>query len=388
MYYLCIMRFSDIIGQDRVKDLLRRSLDEGHVSHAQLLAGRNGYGSLALALAYAQYIMCSDRHDGDSCGVCPSCLKISNLEHPDLHFSFPVAKSEFATQSGGELTSDALMAKWRQMVSQTSDPSCYFDEKDWYSHIGIGKNSQGIINRSEAHDIIRKFGYKSYEGGYKILIMWLPERMNDSAANKLLKLFEEPDGRTLFLFVSENPDSVLGTILSRTQRIDVPPVDVSSLGDYISVRFNTPDAQGMARVARGDVMRAMYLASESGAEDDNFEMFASLMRLCFAVDHVKLMEWGDNMAAMGREVQKGFVDYSLRMLRDSYMVTVGVPSLSHAFGKEAQFISRFFPFVNHTNIETLISEFERVSLELSFNANAKILFTHFALSISKLIRKA
>jgi len=289
---------------------------------------------------------------------------------------------------GGELTSDALMAKWREMIRDTSDPCGYFDESDWYSHIGIGKNSQGIINRSEAHDIIRKFGYKSYEGGYKILIMWLPERMNDSAANKLLKLFEEPDGRTLFLFVSENPDSVLGTILSRTQRIDVPPVDISSLGDYLSVRFGTTDAYGMARVARGDVMRAVALASESGAEDYNFDMFASLMRLCFTVDHIRLMEWGDAMADMGREAQKSFVDYSLRMLRDSYMSQVGMSSLGHAFGKEAQFISRFFPFVNHTNIETLLSEFERVSLELGFNANAKILFTHFALFISKLIRKA
>lgn len=389
------MKFSEITGQNKVKELLKRSFDEGHVSHAQLLAGKSGYGTLALALAYAQYVLCENHQNGDSCGVCPSCYKVAHLEHPDLHFSFPVAKSDSMVNrnsNGTEVISDSLIEMWRSMIEESS-PLCCFSEKDWYEHIGIGKNSQGIINRSEAHEIIRKFSYKSYEGGYKILIMWLPERMNDSAANKLLKLFEEPAEKTLFLFVSENPDSVLKTILSRTQTLYVPPVEREYVANYLTDRFGDDiDAERVARMSQGDLIRAVDIVTESekqqDEDDENFTMFTSLMRLCFAVNHVGLMEWGESMAALSREAQKDFVDYSLKMLRDSYMVTVGMPELNYSYGKEAQFITRFFPFVNHANIEILISEFERVALELTFNANTKILFTHFALSISKLIRKA
>ncbi len=392
------MRFSDIIGQSGVKDLLSRGVDTGHISHAQLFCGRCGYGALPLAVAYAQYILCENRIDGDSCGVCPSCYKVASLEHPDLHFSFPVSNSEFVvkrnTSGSSEITSDSLIEKWREMMGlcqggngHGSVRQGYFSENEWYEHIGIGKNSQGIINRSEAHEIIRKFGYKSYEGGYKILIMWLPERMNDSAANKLLKLFEEPAEKTLFILVSQSPDAIIKTILSRTQTVNIPPIGVDDMTAYLSARFSGIDAEAVAKSSQGDILSAHAMVEDDG-DDTNFNMFASLMRLCFAVNHTGLIEWGENAASLSREAQKEFISYSLNMLRDSYMVTLGVPQLNYSFGRHAQFITRFFPFVNNSNIEILISEFERVALELSFNANTKILFVHFALSISKLIRKA
>ncbi len=393
------MRFSDIIGQNGVKELLSHGVDIGHISHAQLFAGRCGYGALPLAVAYAQYILCENRRDGDSCGVCPSCYKVAAMEHPDLHFSFPVSNSEFVikrnTSGSSEITSDSLIEKWREMMNvcrdgdmQNTIPQGYFNESEWYEHIGIGKNGQGIINRSEAYEIIRKFGYKSYEGGYKILIMWLPERMNDSAANKLLKLFEEPAEKTLFILVSQSPDAIIKTILSRTQTVNIPPIGVEDMTDYLSARFPGIDAGAVAKSSQGDILSAHAMAEDNDEDDTNFNMFASLMRLCFAVNHTGLIEWGENAASLSREAQKDFISYSLRMLRDSYMVTVGVPQLNYSFGRHAQFITRFFPFVNNSNIEILISEFERVALELSFNANTKILFVHFALSISKLIRKA
>ena len=382
------MKFSDIPGQQKIKELLIKTTKEGRIPHAQLFNGPNGYGTLALAIAYAQYILCEDKKENDSCGICPSCYKISKLEHPDLHFSFPVNKSQYTeiTNSKGEIISDSLIRKWREQVL-TLKPNGYFTEKDWYNTINLGKNSQGNISRAEANEIIRKLSYKSFEGGYKILIIWLPERMNEAAANALLKLFEEPAEKTLFLFVTADSDSMLKTILSRTQIFNIPPIDTESIYKYLSDTYEDKEkCAAIARMSGGDCMKAVDMM-EDNTDNENFELFSSLMRLCYTVNHLGLIEWAENIAGLGRESQKNFLTYSLNLLRESYILSVGVPEISYIYGKEAEFINKFYPFIHYKNIVYLTEEFEKAIRDLSSNGNAKIIFIHFALSISKQIRK-
>lgn len=381
------MKFSEVIGQENLKKLLINSVRDNRISHAQMFNGKIGYGSLALALAYSQYILCENPSPTDSCGVCPACYKAQRLEHPDLHFVFPVNKSDLAKtkSSSGDIISDSFIDSWRTIITNQKG---YIGEQEWYNYIQLGKNSQGSISKAEAYEIIKLFSFKSYEGGYKILIIWLPERMNDTTANKLLKLFEEPAPDTLFLFVSENSDSIIKTIISRTQPFNIPPIQTSDLRDYlISVGVSDTLSHTISHISSGDLKRALYMVENSSETSDNFDYFSSLMRLCFSVNHIGLIDWSENMASLPREVQKGFVNYSLNILRDSYMMHIGLQRVTYAYGVEAEFLNKFYLFVHHQNIEKLISEFERVALDLNFNGNPKIIFIHFALSISKLIKR-
>ncbi len=385
------MKFSDVIGHQPIKDWLVRDVNAGKIPHAQLFQGKSGSGVLPLAIAYTQYIHCEHPQNGDSCGVCRSCYQISRLEHPDIHFVFPINRSIYATGSNanGDLTSDSLMGKWREMVLDKSIPSGYFNERMWYDFIELGKNSQGNIGRGEATSITRKLGYKSFENGYKTVIIWMSERMNETASNALLKLFEEPDDNTLFLLLCEDSESLLKTIVSRTRTIYVPPIQETDIKEFLERYYGTGNSlyPSISKASEGDLIQAIKLVNGEESGDENFEYFADLMRRCFYVDYLGLIQWAENMALLPRESQKGFIEYALKMLRESFIHKLQIDSISYTYGEEAHFLQKFSPYIHDKNIIPLTESFEKAGFHLRQNGNPKIVWTHFALSISKQIYK-
>lgn len=378
------MKFSDITGLDEIKRRMAQSVDEGRISHAQLLSGDCGRGALPLALAYAQYVNCTSRRDGDSCGECPSCRKIAELVHPDLHFVYPVNKS--GKKSGEAVTSDMFLPQWRELFLETGG---YFDEQMWYRAIDM-ENQQGLISRAEADSVIQKLSFKAFEARYKVMIIWLPEKMRPEAANSLLKILEEPWEGTLFLMVSAAPRSLLPTILSRTQETVLPAIDTAAVEDYLrrTCRIEPEAAHTAARLCGGDLLRGLAIArSGGGDENEYFQMFQWLMRYAYNDKHLELLQWAEDAAAAGREQQKEFFGYALRMLRESYMLNAGMEEISCLWGSELDFCRKFSPFIGNHNIEALIAEIESAAAQIGQNGNAKIIFTHFALVVSKLIVK-
>ena len=378
------MQFKDVIGQQEVKQKLISSVERGRVSHAQLFVGDEGVGALPLAIAYAQYLNCPHRHDGDSCGVCPSCYQIGQLAHPDLHFVVPVNTPKGKSSSEKPISS-RFMPQWRELVSSTGG---YFNEQMWYEALEID-NKQGNISTFEADEIIRALSFKSFESEYKIVLIWLPERMNIPAANKLLKILEEPWDKTLFLMVSQSPDKLLPTIISRTQGITIPAIEQADLAAWLMSHKNLTeaDADKIARLSRGNLLEAdrCLPAISSGAGTEAFDLFVKLMRLSYENRHMELLEWAETVAVMGREEQKRLMSNSIRLIRDSYMMTAGVPEISYLFGKEYDFCKKFAPYVNNSNVEQLIAEMELVIRQVGQNGNPKLIFPHFALTVSKLI---
>ena len=377
------MQFKAILGQDAIKAHLVRSVEAGRISHAQLFTGDAGAGTLPLAIAYAQYLNCPHRHDGDSCGECPSCHQIGQLAHPDLHFVVPV-NSPKGKSSGEKPLSSRFMPQWREIVTRTGG---YFSEQQWYEAIEID-NKQGNISTFEADEIIRNLSFKAFESEYKIVLIWLPERMNVQAANKLLKIIEEPWEKTLFLMVSESPEKLLPTILSRTQSIHIPGLEPDVLTAYgQSKGLSETEASKIARLSRGSLLEAQRLigALHSNETQASFDYFVQLMRLSYENRHMELLEWAETVASLGREEQKNLMVNSIRLIRDSYMMTAGLSEISFLFGKEYDFCKRFAPYVNNSNVERLVAEMELVIRQIGQNGNPKIIFPHFALTISKLI---
>ena len=378
------MRFADIIGQDDLKRHLVQGIDAGRVSHAQLFTGRAGYGALALAVAYVQYLCCRHRHDGDSCGECPDCRQIASLAHPDLHLVFPVNRQ--GKKSGEAVRSDEFLPLFRELFARTG--GC-FSPQMWYDSLDLGKTLKGLISAREADDIIRKLSFKSFEAEYKTMLVWLPETMNEEAANKLLKILEEPWERTLFLLVSEQPTLLLPTILSRTQEVTVPRLTPEVLeGEALRRGVDDPlRARDMARLADGDLLELQRLvAGESDAlRHDNFELFCSLMRLSYNDRHLELLGWAEDVAALSREQQRAFLRDAARLLRESFMLHAGIDSISYLWGEELDFCRKFCPFVGSWNIEPLVAEVESAMAQISQNGNPTIVFTHFALAVSKMI---
>ena len=376
------MRFRDITGQDELKAHLVRSIDSGRISHAQLFTGVAGAGTLPMAIAYVQYLNCSNRHDGDSCGECPSCRKIAALAHPDLHFVFPVNKQ--GKKSGEVVLSSDFMPLWREIVADTDG---YFTRQQWYDRLDLGKTLQGMISAKEADEIIRRLSFKSFESEYKIMLIWLPEMMNEEAANKILKILEEPWEKTIFLLVSERSDRLLQTILSRTQEVAVPRLTIEDL-----MPMATGDEQqrrNMARLAAGDLieMRRLVGGDEDAVRAESFDLFCRLMRLSYNDKHLELIDWADEVAQLTREQQRSMLLHAARLLRESYMLHAGLGSISYLWGEEAKFCNNFAPFIGNQNIEFLIGEIESAMRQISQNGNARIVFTHFALAVSKQINR-
>lgn len=383
------MKFSDIIGQNDVKRFLRRNVDSQRIAHAQLFEGQSGYGSLALALAYVQYINCPDKKDGDSCGICPSCHKISILQHPDLHFVFPVNRTDKAVNlsKNAPPTSDNFIELWREIFLSGIAPG-YMDAGEWFDFIGLNsKTLQPIINKKEADSIINRLILKPLDSKYVSIIIWLPEKMNEAAANTLLKQFEEPIANALFIFVTQDSSKIIKTILSRTQSITVPPIDRTSLTEYIYTHFpEHTDIGTITKVSNGSITTALKnIKQEEGDPDESFEMFKILMRYCFQNKHLDLLDWVDSFDKLNKEQLDNFFSVAVETLRYSYMENIGLPQLNLSYRSKKDFIIKFYPFISSENIEKLIHEFQEASFHLSRSGHLKIVMTHFALSVTKLI---
>jgi DNA polymerase III subunit delta' len=375
------MNFTQIPGQKEIIGKLLRSVKEERVSHAQLFSGPEGCGSMALALAYASYISCENRTGFDSCGTCKSCVKYEKLIHPDLHFVFPVIKGKKATDP----VSDNYIEEWREFVKK----SPYFTITNWMDSIEVG-NAQGMIFASEASEIIKKLSLKTFESDFKIMIIWLPEKMHKATANKLLKMIEEPPEKTLFLLVSEEPDKVIPTILSRCQLVKIPPFSSHDIEKYLIQRYNidAEKASDISRVSNGNIIRAIELCENEDSSLANLDRFKSLMRFAWKRDIISIIGWSEEIAATGREAQKNFISFSLRILRENLMLSLDQLKNKLVFltGQEATFSGNFHPFINQNNIHPLTEEFNLVYSHIESNGNAKIIFLDLALKVTRLIR--
>lgn len=376
------MLFSEIIGQQQIKQQLLRTAQQGRISHAQLFIGESGFGTLPLALAYAQYINCKNRTSEDACGTCSSCLKYQKIAHPDLHFIFPVASTKEYT---GSVVSKTFISEWRSLL-QTN---VYFDLADWYAQINI-ENKQGIINAEDCNEIIRILNYKSYESEYKVMIIWMVERLFHAAAPKLLKILEEPPDKTLFILIGENQDALLSTILSRTQVLRVPRIENEALLGYLvnECGCNENKAKQFVINADGNLIKASRLISEDESRDYNFEQFKNWMRMCYAKNMIDITTWVNEIAAIGRERQKAFLSFALNMLRNCFIKAYLPGQMNKLDPSEVDFINKFSPFIHHQNINFLVEELQSAIYYVERNANAKMVFLDASLRVILLLKKA
>lgn len=383
------MRFNDIICSTELKNRLSQQLQSGRVAHAQVFEGKAGYNSLALAIAYGQYLNCTSPVDGDSCGVCAQCRMSDSLQHPDVCFIMPVGVPLGKKGKKDDFTSVDFVNQWREIINASQPRGC-FSENEWYAFSGIGGekgNTQGSIGRKEAEYIINQVRYSPIEGGFRVFIIWLPERMNNSSANALLKLFEEPSEYNVFLFISENPKQILPTITSRTQSVVISAIETDHIYEYIKSisDYNDEDLRKIASVANGNILEAVRLTKENG-DNTHLERFISLTRASYAARISEILEWVEEFATLNKEQQKAFFIESIKLLRQSFMLNIGMDNLSYSYGEELDFVANFKKVINTKNISPLIEEFEKAHRELSQNGNVKITITHFALSLTSILR--
>lgn len=375
------MLFKEIIGQQKIKERLTQTVKDNRISHAQLFLGPEGNGKLALAIAYAQYISCTNRQENDSCGVCPSCLKFTKLVHPDLHFVYPVATSKTVKK---DPVSDDYIAQWREAIIENP----YLSQGRWYDIIDV-ENKQGLISKQESNEIIRKLNLKTFEADYKTLIMWLPEKMNASAANTLLKMIEEPPTKTLFILVSENSEQIIPTILSRTQLIKIPQIDQLSLHAAICERFelSADKASDIVHLANGNYLNVLNLMDTTDENSENHQRFVELMRFCYQNKVIEIVDWVDSVSAIGREKQKTFLEYAIRMIRENFMLNLNQKQIVYLTQQESEFSQKFFPFINKDNVFKIYEHLNRACVDVEMNANGKIVFLDLGLKLVKLINK-
>ena len=384
------MLFRDIIGQEATKQQLRQAVREGRIPHAQLFTGISGIGKLQLALAYAQYLNCPNRTEEDSCGTCPTCLQFQHLQHPDLHFAFPIVKTDDYDRC------DDYVDTWREIILQKQ----YFDLDDWHKALGV-ETKQSMIYEKESQEIIRKLSLKPYGNGYKVMIIWQPEKMNASSANKLLKLLEEPPAQTVFLLVSEHPELLLTTIQSRVQTIRVPRLPDQTIADALVQKGIAPDqAADIARIANGSYLAARKKADESEENRKELNDFIALFRNAYTVgvlrDPLKkyeslkaLRKWSLDMAdsKVGREKQKHFLQYAQQQVRENYIRNIAQPELNYQLAAERDFSVKFAPFIHDGNVEGIMNQLELAERQIEQNGNAKIIFFDLCLQMIVLIKK-
>ena len=347
--------------------------------HALMLFGPSGSGKLALAVAMAQYLSCNDRQLDDACGVCPSCLKFGKLVHPDLHFVVPVLKTARVTK---DPVSDLFLEEWRETL--LTNP--YLSENQWYEAIGA-ENKQGVINKEESLQVIKKLGFKPYESDYRMMVIWLPEKMNQAAANKLLKIIEEPPEKTLILMVAESTDKILTTILSRTQLLHVPPLSEEMIREGLMLQESQDQelVEDAIRRANGNYNTALQTLHQDENELYYFDLFTRLMRLCYSRSIIEINEWIDQVAGVGRERQKQLLDYSLRMLRENFMLHMNSDDLNHMSRKENEFSGKFSPFIHEGNIDALVESFGTAGNHIEANGNPRIILMDLAIKVIRLL---
>ena len=387
------MQLKEVIGQAEVKARMLESLQAGRVAHAQLLTGPAGVGKIALALAYAQLVSCEHRTADDSCGECSSCRAFAQLQHPDLHLVFPITTSD----SLDKPVCDDYVSEFRSLILETGG---YFDLDDWHARLsdkfkGV-QTKQLTIYERESSEILRKLSLMSFGGGWKTVIIWLPERMNETCANKLLKILEEPPADTLFLLVSDEPQKLLPTILSRVQRVEVPRLSEDEIVESLRATddsLSVEEALDFAHMAGGSLLRARKLAANDAQNARFLELFQLLMRSAWSVGHkqdygalLTLRDWSQDAAKMGRDERKAFLDYCMNQVRENYISNYGAPEMVYQTHTEREFSSRFARFVNDNNVEKLLNEFSLAQRQIEQNANASIVFFDLAMQMIVLIK--
>ena len=364
--------FKDIIGQSTVIDRLRRSVDENKLAHALLISGPQGNGKLPIAIALANYLLCGNG-GGDACGTCPACVKLSKYIHSDLHFVFPVKKK---SSGNDKPVSDDYITEWRELLLQNP----YFSYDDWLAKLSLD-NQQPMIYERESGEILHKLSMQSREGGWKVVIIWLPEKMREDGSNKLLKIIEEPPHKTLFLLVSEEPDKIISTILSRTQRIDVPRIAVSDVENALVTRYglSLDDAKVVAQQSAGNWEKAEEMLSVSEEKALYLDLSMQLMRVAYARNIRDMKAWSEQVAALGRERQKRLLDYCQRMIRENFIMNFKEDEMIYMSQAERNFSVRFSPFVNERNIFGIMDELSEAQRHVEQNVNAKMVFFDMSL---------
>lgn len=372
------MKFDDIIGNKSAKDYLRHIIENDTIPHALLIYGAPGTAKLSLAQAAAQYIHCTNRQNGEPCGQCPSCRQHQSYNHADTFFSFPIVKKK------GYAVSDDYITQWKSFLAKNKIESY----EKWLEELNA-ENSQPIIYVTESESIIKKMSYASYSSKYKILIMWLPEKMKDDCANKLLKLLEEPFPDSLFILVSEKPKEILPTILSRTQRLELKKLSTEEVALHLQEKYglNQQDAFAVASPADGNILLAEENLALDGENQEFFKQFVSLMRLAYARDLKNLKKWSEEICAYKREKERRFLQYAARMVRENYIYNFHTPCLNYLNQSEETFSKRFAPYINENNVEQIISEIEKAEADIQGNANGKIVLFDFAIKITILIKR-
>jgi DNA polymerase-3 subunit delta' len=369
--------FEQVIGQKDAQARLLQLVREGKLPHALMLCGPAGCGKMALAIGFARVLLSANSQQLSA----NSQAMIDKLEHPDLHFTYPTIKLP-SMGSDHKPVSDDFASEWHELVM--AGP--YFTMTQWLEQMG-GENQQAIITAGESDALTRKLSLKSSQGGYKVSIIWLPERMNIECANKLLKLLEEPPTQTVFLMVCQEPERLLETIRSRVQRIDIRRIDDESICQALVQKrgLTADDAQRVARMANGSWLKALELLSADSENELFLDMFQTLMRLAYQRKVKDLKTWSERLAAMGRERQKRFLDYFLRLVRENFMYNFHQEELCYMSQREEAFAQNFARFINEANVLPITDLANRAIRDIGQNANAKIVFFDFALQMIVLL---
>lgn len=359
------MTFQDVIGQEDTRDRLIQMVTENRLPHAIMLCGPHGCGKLALAVAFASYLLGEDN------------AMVKRLEHPDLHFTYPTIKLPSMSSDHKPISED-FATEWHTLITQ----SPYFSMDQWMNAIGA-ENQQAIITAGESDSLMRKLALMSSMGGYKASVIWLPERMNIECANKMLKLIEEPPSQTVFLMVCEEPDKLLETIRSRVQRIDVKKIDTDAVMQALVTRrgIDQEAARRIARIANGSWLKALDELQVGNENEQFLDMFKSLMRLGYQRNIHELRKWSDAAAALGREKQKRFLQFFLHMIRENFMYNFQQQELVYMTQHEEDFAVNFARFINEANVLDFYDLANQAIRDIGQNANAKIVFFDFALQI-------
>jgi len=375
------MLFKDIVGNLNTKKQLIEGVRNNRVSHAQLFLGKSGSAKLALALAYAQFLNCESRVGEDSCNTCSSCLKYNNLSHPDLHIIFPVLK----VGSVKSPVSDHYVGQWREFIAD----NYYGSLNDWIDSFGTENKTgqQGSIYKDEANNIHKKLSLKNYEANYRVVLIWMPERMNLEVSNKLLKLFEEPPKGTIFLLVSENRHQLLPTITSRLQTIKIPDFTTKDIAQHFTESgLSLEKAKQLRHLTEADLGKIGQIIEEKESNLDLFNNFSAWMRLSYKMDVEGISKWVNDLSVSGRKQQKLFLSYTIKMVRECLIYNFASDSLLKTNENEFAFLTKFSPFIHEENSVLIVEKLEESIKAINRNANAKILFFELSLQMVKFLK--
>ena len=367
------MKFADIPGHDDVKRRLRAMADSDKIPHALLLEGIEGVGKLSMARAFAQYVHCQHPHLGEPCGQCPSCLQHQTNNNPDLFYSFPVFKKTSET-----VYSDEYIEEWNEFLGH----SLFHSFEDWLKFLNPG-TKQPVIYNSEGNQILHKVSVKSYSSRYKIMIMWLPEKMKTECANRLLKMIEEPYENTILLFVSNSPQEILPTIYSRVQRIQMKRLPDETVASVLqsTMAIDPQIAMSMSALAEGSVSKAVGLLGTANESAVYLDYFKQLTRMAYLRDVKGLKIWSEEVADFKREKNVLFLTYLNRMFRENYIYNIGNRKLNYLTPDENAFSAKFCPFINERNVSAILHETDRAASDIAHNANAKIVMFDYAIKM-------